>query len=87
MEALGCLTKLKTVGIYLVDGDQLGCDMGRYKEALKSSLAALGKHGLQKLYIFNGKFMEEELMDILCCTAPSLQKLVIGYCCWKNRQL
>ncbi|XP_039839899.1 disease resistance protein RGA5-like isoform X1 [Panicum virgatum] len=76
MEALRCLTRLKTVGIYLAArGRLISRDMARYKEALKSSLAAL--HGLQSLVIGNCEFMEE-LMDILCCTVPYLQKLVVG---------
>jgi hypothetical protein len=57
------LTKLNRVGIILAARERLGRDTARYKEALKSSLAALGKHGLQSLYIANVEFMEE-LMDI-----------------------
>jgi hypothetical protein len=56
--------------------EQFGHDMGRYQEALKSSLAVMGDHGLQALKIcdYNG-FLSEELMDILCHTAPCLQKI------------
>jgi hypothetical protein len=78
VEALRRLTKLKTAGIYLIARERLGRDTTRYKEALKLSLAALGKHGLQSLGIFNCELMEEELMDILCCTVPCLQKLAVG---------
>jgi len=77
MEALRRLPKLKKVGMHLTAKERVGHDTGRYKEALKSSLAALGKHGLQSLYIFNCEFMEEELMDILCRTVPCLQKLIV----------
>ncbi|CAN6343448.1 unnamed protein product [Urochloa humidicola] len=77
LEELGRLTRLKTVGISMADDrEQFGCDVGRYKEALKLSLAAMGEHGLQSLQIFNSNIVQE-LMDILCCTVPCLRKLDI----------
>ncbi|CAN6334537.1 unnamed protein product [Urochloa humidicola] len=80
LEELGRLTRLKTVGIYMAgDREQFGCEVGRYKEALKLSLAAMGEHGLQSLEIFNTEIVQE-LMDILCCTVPCLRKLdIFGY--------
>ncbi|CAL4898466.1 unnamed protein product [Urochloa decumbens] len=81
VETLRRLTKLKTLGIDLLGRGQLACDMGRYEEAFKSSLAAMGKHGLQSLCITKSNFLEEELMDILCCTAPCLRELVVQGAC------
>ncbi|CAN6361417.1 unnamed protein product [Urochloa humidicola] len=80
LEELGRLTRLKTLGISMAeDREQFGCDVGRYKEALKLSLAAMGEHGLQSLQIFNSNIVQE-LMDILCCTVPCLRKLdICGY--------
>ena len=76
VEALRRLTKLKRLHMDMPSTEQLGHDMGRYQEALKSSLAVMGDHGLQALKIcdYNG-FLREELMDILCHTAPCLQKI------------
>ncbi|CAL4905758.1 unnamed protein product [Urochloa decumbens] len=81
VETLRRLTKLKTLGIDLLGRGQLACDTGRYEEAFKSSLAAMGKHGLQSLCITKSNFLEEELMDILCCTAPCLRELVVQDAC------
>jgi hypothetical protein len=77
VEALGCLTKLKTLGIYMPNRERLGCHTEQYEEAFKSSFAAIGKHGLQSLRIFKRNILEEELVDILCCTAPCLRELVV----------
>ncbi|CAN6343447.1 unnamed protein product [Urochloa humidicola] len=78
VEALRRLTKLKTLGIRMPNRKQLGCDTGWYEEALKSSLASMGKHGLQSLRIAKSNILEEELMDILCCTVPCLRELGIN---------
>jgi hypothetical protein len=75
VEALGCLTKLKTLGITMPNREQVGCDTEQYEEAFKSSFAAIGKHGLQSLRILNSNILEE-LMD-MCCTAPCLRELVV----------
>jgi hypothetical protein len=77
VEALGCLTKLKTLVIAMPNREQLRCDTEQYEEAFKSSFAAIGKHGLQSLRIFKRNILEEELVDILCCTAPCLRELVV----------
>ncbi|CAL4898485.1 unnamed protein product [Urochloa decumbens] len=77
VETLRRLTKLKTLGLDMPHRQELGCDTGRYEEAFKSSLAAMGKHGLQSLNISKSNILEEELMDILCCTIPCLRELVI----------
>jgi hypothetical protein len=52
VEALRRLTNLKTLNMYVCATEQLRCDIGRYEEALKSSLAVMGNHGLQSLTIF-----------------------------------
>ncbi|CAN6361416.1 unnamed protein product [Urochloa humidicola] len=78
---LRSLTKLKTLGIDLPTREKLGHDTGtgRYKEAFKSSLSVMGKHGLQSLCInYNRWFLNEELMDILCGTVPCLRKLAVN---------
>ncbi|KAF8776680.1 hypothetical protein HU200_003408 [Digitaria exilis] len=78
VEDLRRLTKLKRLGMDLPDNrEKLGGDMGRYEEALKSSLSEMGKHGLQSLDICATGFLEEELIDIVCCTLPCLQKLAL----------
>nr|CAB3462420.1 unnamed protein product [Digitaria exilis] len=78
VEDLRRLTKLKRLGMDLPDNrEKLGGDMGRYEEALKSSLSEMGKHGLQSLDICATGFLEEELIDIMCCTLPCLQKLAL----------
>jgi hypothetical protein len=76
VEALRRLTKLKTLEMVVPAREQIGHDIGRYKEALKSSLAVMGNHGLQSLMI-NGynDFLTKELVDLLCFTAPCLRKL------------
>jgi hypothetical protein len=76
VEALGCLTKLKKLSINMPNRERLGCHTEQYEEAFKSSFAAIGKHGLQSLSIFKSDILEE-LMDILCCTAPCLRELVV----------
>jgi hypothetical protein len=83
VEALGCLTKLKTLDITTPNREQVGCDTEQYEEAFKSSFAAIGKHGLQSLRIGvnTSDILEEELMDIVCCTTPCLRELQLyGYC-------
>jgi hypothetical protein len=87
VEGLGCLTKLKTLEITMPNRKQLGCDTEQYKEALKSSLASMGKHGLQSLSIFKSDILEEELMDILCCTAPCLRELVVYGVTYLSKQM
>ncbi|KAF8667526.1 hypothetical protein HU200_052722 [Digitaria exilis] len=78
VEDLRRLTKLKRLGMDLPDNrEKLGGDMGRYEEALKSSLSEMGKHGLQSLDICATGFLEEELIDVVCCTLPCLQKLAL----------
>uniref|UniRef100_K3Z400 NB-ARC domain-containing protein n=1 Tax=Setaria italica TaxID=4555 RepID=K3Z400_SETIT len=77
VEALRHLTKLKKLGIDMLNRWQLGCDTEQYEEAFKSSLAAMGKHGLQSLRVTKYDILEEELMDILCCTVPCLRELVV----------
>ncbi|EAY97111.1 hypothetical protein OsI_19035 [Oryza sativa Indica Group] len=55
--------------------------MARYMEALKSSLAVMGKQGLQSLEIRNDDtVIGEKLMDLLCYS-PCLRKLVIDGGC------
>ncbi|CAL5092876.1 unnamed protein product [Urochloa decumbens] len=79
VERLRCLTKLKTLGIDLPTGENLGHDTRRYKEAFKSSLAVMGRHGLQSLCInYNRWFLTEELMDTLCGIVPCLRKLAVN---------
>lgn len=77
VEALRHLTNLKRLGIDMLNRWQLGCDTEQYEEAFKSSLAAMGKHGLQSLRVTKYDILEEELMDILCCTVPCLRELVV----------
>jgi hypothetical protein len=74
VESLRRLTKLKELGIDIPYRERLGCDTERYEEAFKSSLAAIGKHGLQSLNISKSDILED-LMDILCCSAPYLREL------------
>lgn len=79
VEQLKRLANLREIGIQLHGSAQLGDhDMARYMEALKSSLAVMGKQGLQSLEISYGHDMVigEKLMDLLCYS-PCLRKLVI----------
>jgi hypothetical protein len=76
LEALRRLTNLKGLEIDMLHKEELGCDTEQYEEAFKSSLAAVGKHGLQSLHITKSDIMEE-LMDILCCAVPCLRELTV----------
>ncbi len=78
VEQLKRLANLREIGIHLHGSAQLGDhDMARYMEALKSSLAVMGKQGLQSLEIRNDDtVIGEKLMDLLCYS-PCLRKLVI----------
>uniref|UniRef100_A0A0E0RFT9 Uncharacterized protein n=1 Tax=Oryza rufipogon TaxID=4529 RepID=A0A0E0RFT9_ORYRU len=79
VEQLKRLANLREIGILLHGSAQLGDrDMARFMEALKSSLAVMGKQGLQSLQISYGHDMVigEKLMDLLCYS-PCLRKLVI----------
>jgi hypothetical protein len=76
VEALRQLTKLKTLGIHVPDREQLGRDKERYEEALKLSLTVMGNHGLQSVTIYDyNDILREELVGLLCSTAPCLRKL------------
>ncbi|CAL4905785.1 unnamed protein product [Urochloa decumbens] len=81
VEALRRLTKLKRLGIEMPHRWKLDCDTGRYEEAFESSLAVMGKHGLQSLHITKSNILDEELMDILCYTVPCLRELVVKGTC------
>ncbi|CAL4905783.1 unnamed protein product [Urochloa decumbens] len=89
VEALRRLTKLKRLGIEMPHRWKLDCDTGRYEEAFESSLAVMGKHGLQSLHITKSNILDEELMDILCYTVPCLRELVVKDYVWKglNRKI
>uniref|UniRef100_A0A0A9BBB9 Uncharacterized protein n=1 Tax=Arundo donax TaxID=35708 RepID=A0A0A9BBB9_ARUDO len=75
------LTNLRVLGMRLHGSAELGDhDMGRYQEALQTSLTLLGKHGLKSLEIECYNYpAADKLMDSWSCDAPCLQKLV---CRW-----
>ena len=78
MEALRRLTKLKRLHMDVPSREKLGCDIRRYQEALMSSVAVIGKNGLQSIQINDFScLLTEELMDILCSSAPCLRNLDI----------
>jgi Leucine-rich repeat (LRR) protein len=79
VEALRGLTKLKTLYMYMPSRYELGRDIGRYEEALNSSLAVMGNHGLQSLGIYDyNDLLREEQFGLLCSTStPCLWKLDI----------
>uniref|UniRef100_A0A0E0RFU4 Uncharacterized protein n=1 Tax=Oryza rufipogon TaxID=4529 RepID=A0A0E0RFU4_ORYRU len=82
VEDLRRLTKLRTLEIVLHGSDTLGAhEMGRYEEALESSLTVLGKHKIQSLEISCCDYLRDKLLDLLCCTVPNIQKLVISGNC------
>ncbi|EEC78789.1 hypothetical protein OsI_19036 [Oryza sativa Indica Group] len=79
VEQLKRLANLREIDILLHGSAQLGDrDMARFMEALKSSLAVMGKQGLQSLQISydHDMVIGEKLMDLLCYS-PCLRKLVI----------
>uniref|UniRef100_A0A0E0BR76 Uncharacterized protein n=1 Tax=Oryza glumipatula TaxID=40148 RepID=A0A0E0BR76_9ORYZ len=81
VEQLKRLANLRAISIQLHDSARLGHhDMARYMEALKSSLAVMGKQGLQSLKIsYNDTVIGDKLMDLLCYS-PCLRKLAINSC-------
>uniref|UniRef100_A0A0D3HT60 NB-ARC domain-containing protein n=1 Tax=Oryza barthii TaxID=65489 RepID=A0A0D3HT60_9ORYZ len=84
VQQLRRLTRLSVPRIMLHESNKLGDhNTEMYKETLKSSLAMMGKHALQTLHIGCNGFLRGKLMDILCCTVPSLRKLVISQSRWR----
>ncbi|XP_052138077.1 disease resistance protein RGA5-like [Oryza glaberrima] len=81
VEELKRLANLREIDIKLHGSARLGDqDMARYMEALKSSLAVMGKQGLQSLEIrYDDTVIGEKLMDLFCYS-PCLRKLVIDNC-------
>ncbi|KAL6641636.1 hypothetical protein ACP70R_019817 [Stipagrostis hirtigluma subsp. patula] len=77
MGQLRRLTNLSDPSISLHGSAEVD-DIGRYQEAVESSLILLGKHRLKSLNIQVDRYYPaaDELMELLCCNAPYLQKLI-----------
>nr|ABA97408.1 NB-ARC domain containing protein [Oryza sativa Japonica Group] len=80
VEQLKRLTNLRAIDIDLRGSEQLGDhDTARYMEALKSSLAVMGKLQILQISYGNDTVIGEKLMDLLCYS-PCVRKLVIDNC-------